>query len=361
VPPDRQFIGFDGFKQVIDSLRPGGIVILATPPAFRWVHFKYAVEKAVNVFMEKPIAIDGPTVRRMLALNDEATQKGMKVAVGLMCRHCKARKELASRVHAGEIGDLIVLRAFRMQGPVASFRTRRMPQSEKSELLYQIKNFHSFLWASGGAFSDYFIHNIDEACWMKNALPIEVRRAVVAISEEDWVDQNFDHYSVEYTFDDGAKFYFEGRNIEGCHGEFATYAHGTNGMAIVSTAGHLPARSRIFRRQKIKAEDLRWSATQPEANPYQLEWNDFIEAIRNNVAYNEVKRGAEISLVTAMGRIAAHTGSVITYENALNWEHEFASEVDKLTLESPAPLRADANGKYPLPAPGVTKTREYNV
>jgi predicted dehydrogenase len=361
VPADRQFIGFDGFKRVVDSLRPGGIVILTTPPAFRWVHYKYAIEKGVNVFMEKPVAVDGPTTRRILALNEEAIKKGMKVAVGLMCRHCKVRKELATRVHAGEIGDLIMLRAFRMQGPVASFRTKRMPESEKSELLYQIKYFHSFLWASGGAFSDFFIHNVDEACWMKNALPVEVKASGGRHFREDWVDQNFDHYSVEYTFEDGAKFYFEGRNIEGCHGEFATYAHGTNGMAIVSTAGHLPAKSRIFRRQKIKSEDLRWSAPQPEPNPYQLEWDDFIEAIRNNVAYNEVKRGAEISLVAAMGRIAAHTGSVVTYKDALDWEHEFAPDVDKLTLDSPAPLRADADGKYPLPAPGVTKKREYNV
>ena len=361
VPEERRFIGFDGFKNAIDAMKPGGIAIFTTPPAFRWVHYKYAIEKGVNVFMEKPVTVDGPSTRRILALNEEALKKGMKVAVGLMCRHCKVRKELAARVHGGEIGDLIMLRAYRMQGPVASFRTRRMPETETSELKYQIKNFHSFLWASGGAFSDFFIHNVDEACWMKNALPVEVKASGGRHFREDWVDQNFDHYSCEYTFEDGAKFYFEGRNIEGTHGEFATYVHGTNGMAIVSTAGHAPAKSRIFRKQRIKSDEMRWSAPQPEPNPYQLEWDDFVEAIRTNTPYNEVQRGAEISLVTAMGRMAAHTGQIITYEDALNWQHEFAPDVDKLTMDSPAPVQADADGKYPLPHPGVTKRREYEV
>ena len=361
VPAERQFIGFDGYKNAMDSLKPGGIVILTTPVAFRWVHYRQAIEKGVNVFMEKPVCTDGPTARRMLALDQLAKAKGMKVAVGLMCRHCKVRKELAERVHNGEIGDIVLLRAYRMQGPVASFRVKKKPENEPSELLYQIKNFHSFLWASGGAFSDFFIHNIDEACWMKNELPVSVRAAGGRHYREDWVDQNFDHYSCEYTFADGAKLFFEGRNMEGCDGEFATYVHGTNGMAIVSTAGHLPARSRIFRKQRVKSEEIRWAAAQPEPNPYQLEWDDFLAAIRADTPYNEVQRGVEISLVTAMGRMAAHTGQTITYEQALAWQPEFAPDVDKLTLDSPAPLRADADGKYPVPQPGITKKSEYDI
>ncbi len=360
VPEDRRFIGFDGFQHAIDGLKPGGIAIFATPPAFRWVHYKYAIEKGVNVFLEKPVTVDGPSTRKMLELNEQAMKKGMKVAVGLMCRHCKVRGELFDRVQNDEIGELLLTRAYRMQGPVASFRTKKKPDDEK-ELLYQIKNFHSFLWASGGAFSDFFIHNIDEGCWMKNAWPIEAKASGGRQFREDWVDQNFDHYSVEYTFEDGTKFYFEGRNIPGCHGEFATYVHGTRGMAVVSTAGHAPARSRIFKGQRIKSEELVWSGPKDEPNPYQLEWDNFIDAIRNDLPYNEVKRGAEVSLVTAMGRMAAHTGQVITYEQMLNCEHELAPNVDKLTLDSPAPLEADAEGKYPLPQPGVTKNREYGV
>ena len=362
VPDDRQFVGFDGFKHAIDSLKPGGVAIFTTPVAFRWVHYTYAIEKGINVFMEKPVCTDGPTARRMLALNEEAKKKNMKVAVGLMCRHCKARKELHQRIHDREIGEVILLRAYRVQAPVASFRTKkRDPEKDPSELLYQIKNFHSFLWASGGAYSDFNIHNIDEACWIKNDWPVEAKGLGGRHFREDWIDQNFDNYSVEYTFADGTKLFLESRNIDGCDGEFATYAHGSQGMAIFSQAGHMPAKCRIFKGQSAKSEDVLWSFPPPEPNPYQVEWDDFIQAIRMGTPYNEVERGVQASLVTAMGRLSAHTGQTVTYEDALNRKHEFAPDVDKLTLDGPAPLLALPDGTYPLPQPGVNKKTEYAI
>lgn len=362
VPDDRQFVGFDGFKHAIDSLKPGGIAIFTTPVAFRWVHFTYAIEKGINIFMEKPVCTDGPTARRMLALNEEAKKKNMKIAVGLMCRHCKARKELHQRIHDREIGEVILLRAYRVQAPVASFRTkRRDPAKDPSELLYQIKNFHSFLWASGGAYSDFNIHNIDEACWIKNDWPVEAKGLGGRHFREDWIDQNFDNYSVEYTFADGTKLFLESRNIDGCDNEFATYAHGSQGMAIFSQAGHMPAKCRIFKGQRPKSEDVLWAYPPPEPNPYQVEWDDYIEAIRTNTPYNEVERAVQASLVTAMGRLSAHSGQTITYDDALNWKHEFAPDVDKLTLDGPAPILADADGKYPVPEPGVNKKSEYRL
>lgn len=360
VPAERQFVGFDGYKKAIDSLKPGGVAIFATPPAFRWVHFKYAIEKGVNVFMEKPVTVDGPSTRKMLALNEEAQKKGMKVAVGLMCRHGRERQELFSRIKSGELGDIILERAYRMAGPIASFRVKKKPPEEK-EVAHQIKNFHSFLWASGGAFSDFNIHNIDEACWMKDGWPISAQASGGRQYREDYVDQNFDHYSVEYTYADGAKFFFEGRNINGCEDRFATYVHGTKGSAIVSSAGHSPAKSKIFKGQNFKSEDVVWSAPQPESNPYQNEWDDLIDAIRNNQPYNEVDRGAKASLVTAMGRMAAHTGQVITFDQALNWEHELAPNVETMTMDGPAPVMSDKDGLYPVPQPGINKKSEYPV
>src|SRR6266545_5487704 len=107
VPEDRRFLGFDAYKKAMDCLKPGDIVILTTPPAFRWVHFKYAIEKGLNVFMEKPVTVDGPTTRRMFELGDLSMQKNLKVGVGLMCRHCAGRRELYDRIKAGQIGDVI--------------------------------------------------------------------------------------------------------------------------------------------------------------------------------------------------------------------------------------------------------------
>ena len=364
VPPDRKFLGFDGYKQAMDCLKPGDIAIFATPPAFRWVHFAYAIQKGLNVFMEKPITVDGPTTRKLLALAEESEKKNLKVGVGLMVRHCKGRQELHERIKQGQIGDLTLLRAYRMGGAAG---TAGPKPGNMQELLYQVQRFHAFLWASGGLFSDYNIHQLDECCWMKEAWPVKAHATGGRHYRGNSVDQNFDNYSIEYTFADGMKFFFVGRSQQGCHDEFASYAHGTKGSAIISTNVHTPGRVRIFKDQNpnlrdYKSANVAWSFSQPnqtEPSPYQLEWDDLVSAIRQDKPYNEAKRGAIASLVTSMGRMAAHTGQIVTYEDMLNCEHEFAPEVDKLTMDSPAPLQAGANGKYPVPEPGIKKAREY--
>src|SRR5262249_3490427 len=114
VPQDRQFIGFDGYRKAMDCLKPGDIAILATPPAFRWVMFRYAIDKGLNVFMEKPIAVGAPTTRRMIARGEEPNKKNLKEVVGLRARHCRARQELLSRIRDGQIGDIVAMRGYRM-------------------------------------------------------------------------------------------------------------------------------------------------------------------------------------------------------------------------------------------------------
>ena len=358
VADDQKFLGFDAYKKAMACLRPGDIAVLATPPAFRWPLFREAIDRNLNVFMEKPITVDGPSTRRMLALGEEAKKKGLKVAVGLMCRHCVARQELHDRIQNGAIGDIILLRAYRQTGPVGSAFSGPKPD-EYTELQWQIKRFHSFLWASGGCFSDFLIHNIDESCWMKDAWPVSAKGTGARTYREGNLDQNFDTYSVEYTFEDGTKLQLEGRNIVGCNQEFASYAHGTKGSAIISSASHTPAKCRIFKGQKMIRREQVWAFPQPEPNPYQTEWDLLVDAIRNDKPYNEVKRGAEASLVTSMGRMAAHTGQVITFDEALNSTHEFAPCVDHLEADSPAPLQLNKDGKYPVPMPGLLGNREY--
>ncbi|MFG0336302.1 MAG: Gfo/Idh/MocA family protein [Maioricimonas sp. JB049] len=358
VPEDRKFIGFDGYQKAMDALRPGDVVILATPPAFRWVHFTYAIEKGLNVFMEKPVTVDGPTSRKMLELGAESVNRNLKVGVGLMCRHCVARKDLYERIRKDEIGEIQMLRAYRMAGPTGSAFVPPRPQGI-SELMYQIQKFHGFLWASGGAYSDFLIHNIDECCWMKDAWPVEAKASGGRHYRGEFVDQNFDNYSVEYTFEDGTKLYLEGRTMPGCHKEFASYAHGTKGSAIISTSSHSPAKCRIYSGQKMSSDQMTWAFPQPEPSPYQLEWENLMTAIRKDLPHNEVKRGVEASLVTSMGRMAAHTGQVVTYDQMLNHDHEFAPEADKLVIDGPAPVQANAKGHYPVPLPGIVKSREY--
>jgi predicted dehydrogenase len=360
VPKDRQFVGFDAYKKAIDCLKPGDVAIFATPPGFRWVHFTYAIEKGVNVFMEKPISVDGPTTRRMLALGEEAAKKNLKVGVGLMVRHCKARKELYQRIRDGQIGDLIALRAYRMHGPIVGYYGPNQKPNELSELLFQIQKFHGFLWASGGAYSDFYIHQIDECCWMKDAWPDWAQATGGRHYRGNAIDQNFDTYNVEYNYPDGTKLFLYGRSIDGCYSPMNSYAHGTKGSATISFRSHRPGKCRIFKGQDVtKSEDMVWAYPQPEPNPYQNEWDDLIDAIRQDKPYNEVERGAKASLVTCMGRMAAHTGQVITFDQMLNHDHEFAPGLDKLTIDSPAPLLAGPDGKYPVPQPGIITKREY--
>jgi hypothetical protein len=173
------------------------------------------------------------------------------------------------------------------------------------------------------------------------------------------VDQNFDTYSVEYTFDDGAKLFLYGRTIDGCYGEHSSYAHGTKGSALISTGGHMPSRCRLFKSQDMGDANIAWAFGQPEPNPYQMEWEDLIAAIREDKPYNETRRGTEASLQAVMGRMAAHTGQYIERDELLKHNHEFAPGVDQLAMNSPSPLPADSDGKYPVPAPGKTVDREY--
>ena len=357
VPEERRFLGFDGFKKAMDCLKPGDIAIMATPPAFRWVQFKYAIEKGLNAFMEKPVTVDGPTSKRMFELGEKSVAKNLKVGIGLMCRHCVARQELHDRIKNGEIGDIILMRAYRMAGPTGSAATGKKPDN-MSELMYQINRFHAFLWASGGGFSDFLIHNIDESCWMKDAWPIEAKGSGGRHYRGDDVDQNFDTYSVEYKFEDGSELLLNGRIIPGCHKEFASYAHGSKGSAVISTAGHHPAKCRIFKGQNMTNKNILWQYPPDEPNPYQLEWDHLVAAIRDDKPYNEVERGVKASLVTSMGRMACHTGQLVTYDDMLNCEHEFAPQLESLTFDSPAPLQL-VNGKYPVPEPGLKATREF--
>jgi predicted dehydrogenase len=355
VPQDRRFIGFDAFRKAIDCLRPGDVVILTTPCAFRSVHFGYAIEKGINVFMEKPTTVDGPSTRKMLALAEQSEKKNLKVGVGLMCRHCRARWELLDRIQGGQIGDITYMKTYRLVGP-AGFSG---PKPEgMSELLYQIQRYLSFMWASGGLIHDYTSHNIDECCWMKGSWPVRAQGSGGRCFRQDEVDQNFDHHTVEYTFADGTNLFLQARNIVGCYGEFASYAHGSKGSAVISTYMHTPAKCRIYKGHNFVNDQLAWAFPQPEPNPYQMEWDDLLEAIRKDKPFNEAKRGAEASLVQIMGRMAVHMGRVVTWDEALNDKNEFAPDLDKLTMESPAPLPADAQGKYPLPEPG-RKEREF--
>jgi predicted dehydrogenase len=322
------------------------------------VHFAYAIKKGLNVFMEKPLTADGPTSRRMLQLAEESEKKGLKVGVGLNSHHARNLQQVAARIHAGEIGDIVLMRGYRMHSSAVGYP--RKPEG-MTEVEYQLRKFHGFIWASGGIYSDYYIHIIDHCCWMKNAWPVNAIGLGGRHYRRDSVDQNFDVYAVEYTFPDGAKLIMDGRSMAGTDNIYHSCAQGTKGYAILSKRGDCGAQSSTYRGQLPEESAKIWESqiSRADQNSHQNEWDDLIEAIRGDKPFNEAKSGINGSLVTSMGRMAAHTGRTVTFDEMLNSDHEYAPNVDKITLDGPAPVMPDANGMYPIPQPGLVTKREY--
>ena len=367
VPEDRQFVGFDSYTKAMDTLDAGDIAIFASPCAFRRPHYEYAIQKKLNVFMEKPVTPDGPSSKRILAANEEAKKLNLKVGVGLMCRHSEARIELKDRIDNGELGELLYLKAVRMQGRLIGWDKRKQDTKDKdiSDLMYQIKNFHGFLWLSGGVYSDFNIHNIDECCWMKGMWPVKAMGLGGRHYRGDEIDQNLDSYSIEYTFPDDTKLYFQGRSMNKCYQEFASHANGTKGYALISGPGGHASQARIHKGQGPKS-DLAWmfgteggGRPRRENSAYVDEWDHLLDAIVNDKPYNEVERGVAASVVTSMGRMASHVGREVTYDEMLNCSHDFCAGIDDIVDgDSPSPLLAKADGSYAIPQPGQLST-EY--
>ncbi len=350
LPADHRFVGFDAFRQAIDVLGKGDVVLLATPAAFRPAHFEYAVAKGVNVFMEKSFAVDAPGIRRILRAGELAAQKNLKVASGLMWRHDPSREECVKRIHDGEIGDIVILRTYRMHGPVG-FHPR---QPDQTLLAHQITNYSCFNWLNASFFVDWLIHNIDVCCWAKNAWPVSAQGQGARVARIH-PDQMLDQYSVEYTFADGAKLFAQGRHISGCWDVFSDFAHGTKGSAVLMET-LAAAKSRIYKGHEQTAKNVVWRHQGQTESPYQIEHDLFFDAIRNDKPYNETKRAAETCLVSIMGRMAAESGQVINYDEALASNLELAPGLEKITsLDATAPILPDASGKYSIPVPGQTK------
>ena len=348
VPPERQFVGFDGYKKAIDSLGPGDVVLLTTHAAFRPLQFEYAVKKGVNVFAEKSFATDAPEVRRWLKAAELSEKKNLKVGVGFMWRHSKARQEVIRRIHDGAIGDVHTMRIYRVHGPV---HCPPLPKNA-NELVFQLQHPNSFTWVSSGFFIDWHCHNIDVACWAKGAWPVSVQGMGGRCYEQ--AGSQFDHYTVEYTFADGTKLLAFSRHMNGCWNTYSDYAHGSKGSAVIMSSLGDP-RPKIYKSHNMVKKELIWEFGQPDPNPYHAEWQVLVDAIRQNKPHNEARRAGEAEVVALMGRMATHTGQYITWDQALNSNFQFVKDIDNMTFETPAPLKAGPNGIYAAPQPGITK------
>jgi len=347
VPPERQFVGLDGYKKAIDALGPGGVVLLATPPAFRPVHLEYAVAKGCHVFMEKSFAVDAPGIRRVLRAGQEAARKNLKIAGGLMSRHYKPLEEAVRRIHDGAIGPVITCWAYRVHNPVG-FKAR---DPGTSELAHQIRNYSCFTWLNGSFLLDWLIHNLDVCCWVKDAWPVSAQgQGGRQVRTEP--DQLFDHYAAEYAFADGTRLLAQGRHMLGCWGFFGDIIHGATGSAVLGEGIPKP---KLFKSHQQTTENQIWEYEGSPCNHYQLEHDLLFEAIRQDKPYNETERCAHAAMVGILGRMACESGKLVTWQDALASNVELAPGLENWTMESDPPVKPDADGRYPVAMPGITK------
>jgi predicted dehydrogenase len=306
------------------------------------------VEKGIHVFMEKPFAPDPAGVRQIVAAGEKAQKKNLKIAAGLMWRHSNSRQAMIQRIRDGLLGQIQLIRAYRME----SAYTVGPWNSKGSELLWQLRCRWAFLWASSGIFIELMVHQIDECCWIKDAWPVSAHGIGGRVANSRDCGQNLDSYAIEYTFPDGTKAMVNGRYIHKCHNEFATYVHGTKCAGQFCLWNASPIRTHTYKDQRIAADNIDWKSA-PEVNPWQVEWNVLLDAIRKDRPHNEAKRAAYADLASIMGRAAVHSGKMITWEEATASNFQFCPNVASLTENSPAPIHADAQGRYQAPIPGA--------
>ena len=351
VPPDRQFVGLDAYRKAIDAVGPGGVVLLATPPAFRPIHVEYAVAKGCHVFMEKSFAVDAPGIRRVLKAGEEAAKKNLKIAGGLRCRHDQPLEEAVALIHKGIIGDVISLWAYREHGPVGL----RPRSAEVNELGHQVRNYSCFTWLNGSFLLDWLIHNLDICCWIKQAWPVSAQGHGGRQTRTE-PDQLFDHYAVEYTFPDGTRMMAQGRHMSGCWDFFGVVVHGGKGSAILGE-GQDARGPRIFKGYQQTTANQVWKRAKAQyRNPYQVEHDLLFAAIRNDKPYNETEFSAKAAMAGILGRMAAESGQQITWDQAMASNLELAPGLEHYTMDTTPPVTPDKEGKYPVAMPGFTKT-----
>ncbi len=348
VTDDRKFLGFDAYKQAVDILKPGDVAMCTTRAYIRPLHVEYAVSKGINVFMEKPFASDPMGLHRMLRAAEAADKTGVKIAAGLQCRHSPARAALIDKINSGELGELSYVRANRLTN------RRWMPaMGDKSNNFIEQLQFGrvGLLWVGSGHMVDYLIHQIDECCWLMNDWPISCHgMGGREVGTKDH-GQNIDTYSMEYTFPNGKKAFCGFRRAQDGHKEFATFVHGSKRAGQFSGNVHR-ATVHMFNDQQIADDNIAWSPTPDAKNPWDYEWIDFIDSIRNDKSHNEGKRAVYADYATLMGRAAAHSNQIVTWEDVTNSKFQFCDYLDGLSYDSPAPVTANDKGFFPAPAAG---------
>jgi predicted dehydrogenase len=345
VPAERQFVGLDAYRKAIDS--GVDLVLIAAPPGFRPAHFEYAVKAGKHVFMEKPVATDSPGVRRLLAANEQAKQKGLKVGVGLQRHHDPVYTDLVKRLQDKVVGDLTFYRCY---WNTAAPAKQPISHDGLTELEYQIRNWYFFSWLSGDHIVEQHIHNLDVCNWVQAAPPVSAEGLggrQVRVGKE--YGNIFDHHFVEFTYANGAKMFSQCRQIPGCLNRVGEFAHGTRGWSDVGGGRILPLGEAEVR---LRSRGRPRGKAAPADNPYQREHDALFAAIRSGQDFNEADNGAHASLTAILGRMATYSGKQVTWDQALASELRLTTDAED--FQASAPVAANGEGYYPVAVPGIS-------
>ncbi len=329
VKEGRKYVGFDAYKQLIDS--DVDVVLLATPPGFRPLHLTYAIEKGKHVFTEKPMAVDGPGVRKVLAAVEAAKQKNLSVVSGFVWRYHTPKREVLKRIHDGAIGDVVTLQCTYNTGTL--WHKDREPG--QSDMEWQLRNWLYFTWLSGDHIVEQAVHSIDKMNWaMKNQPPLKCvglgGRQVRTAPEFGHI---YDHFSVVYEYPNGVRGFHQCRQQANCKGDVSDFVFGTKGTAALMA-------------NKITGANA-WQAERdiPLGAGYQLEHTEMIAGIRAGKPVNDGPWMAISTLMAIMGRMACYTGKEVKWEEALHSKEDL----------SPAKYEFGSLPVPPVALPGITK------
>jgi len=332
VPQGRRFVGFDAYKQLIDEV---DVVLLCTPPGFRPIHFAHAVEKGKHAFIEKPMAVDAPGLRMFLDAARKSKAKNLSAVNGFCWRYFAPRRELMARVHGGEIGPITSIETtYNSQGVWEPRRTR---EQCKSDMEYQMRNWYYYSWISGDHIVEQAIHGIDTMSWAMNDVPPLKCWGVGGrqVRTEPKYGNIYDHFSVVYEYPDDIRGYHQCRHWANTAAQTADFIQGTKGRADV------------FGKKIAGPTKWRYKAADgaPPLDMYQAEHNEMFAALRDGKPINNAEKAATSTLLALMGRMAAYTGEVITWDQATKSQE---------ALVPPSFAWGDAPNKS-VPIPGVTR------
>lgn len=333
VAPENCFTGLDAYQKVIDS--GVDVVLLCSPPGFRPVHFKAAVEAGKHVFCEKPMATDAAGIRSVMATAKLSKEKNLSVLAGFCWRYDYPRRELYKQIHEGAIGDIKAIYANYYTGPVKPMPAATERPKDMGDLEWQMRNWYNFVWLSGDGMVEQACHSVDKICWaMKDATPIKAV-AVGGRQTKNNEGNIYDHMFVVYEFPDDVHAFLGQRQISNCHSENSDCIMGSQGVGRISGRSGPSLRGKVNWRFRGEATDM-----------YQNEHNEFFAGLRSGKYINDSEWMAHSTLMGLMGRMAAYTGQEVTWEEALNAKESIVPE--KLDWK----MKLDI---HPMAIPGFTK------